>query len=130
MNSQNRTLLLCRCGDSMEVDPKSAKESLNASSVIETDFLCTQNLSVAEKELLSDNQVIIACEQQEALFKEMCNEIEFEKKITTDLINIDIRDRAGWTEDKNAFAKQAALLSEIDLETPETPIKEIVSEGV
>ena len=33
--------------------------------------------------------------------------IEFEKKITTDLINIDIRDRAGWTEDKNAFAKQA-----------------------
>ena len=51
MNSQNRTLLLCRCGDSMEVDPKSAKESLNASSVIETDFLCTQNLSVAEKEL-------------------------------------------------------------------------------
>ena len=130
MNSQNRTLLLCRCGDSMEVDPKSAKESLNASSVIETDFLCTQNLSVAEKELLSDNQVIIACEQQAALFKEMCNEIEFEKKITTDLINIDIRDRAGWTEDKNAFAKQAALLSEIDLETPETPIKEIVSEGV
>ena len=130
MNSQNRTLLLCRCGDSMEVDPKSAKESLNASSVIETDFLCTQNLSVAEKELLSDNQVIIACEQQAALFKEMCNEIEFEKKITTDLINIDIRDRAGWTEDKNAFAKQAALLSEIDLKTPETPIKEIVSEGV
>ena len=60
----------------------------------------------------------------------MCNDIEFEKKITTDLINIDIRDRAGWTEDKNAFAKQAALLSEIDLETPETPIKEIVSEGV
>ena len=88
----------------MEVDPKSAKESLNASSVIETDFLCTQNLSVAEKELLSDNQVVIACEQQQALFKEMCNEIEFEKKITTDLINIDIRDRAGWTEDKNAFA--------------------------
>ena len=130
MNSPNRTLLLCRCGDSMKVDPKSAKESLNASSVIETDFLCTQNLSVAEKELLSNNQVIIACEQQAALFKEMCNEIEFEKKITTDLINIDIRDRAGWTEDKNAFAKQAALLSEIDLETPETPIKEIVSEGV
>ena len=69
MNSQNRTLLLCRGGDSMEVDPKSAKESLNASSVIETDFLCTQNLSVAEKELLSENQVIIACEQQAALFK-------------------------------------------------------------
>ena len=60
MNSQNRTLLLCRCGDSMKVDSKSAKESLKVSSVIETDLLCTENLPLAEKELLSDNQVIIA----------------------------------------------------------------------
>ena len=130
MNSQNRTLLLCRCGDSMKVDSKSAKESLKVSSVIETDLLCTENLPLAEKELLSDNQVIIACEQQATLFKELCNEIEFQKKIIPDLINVDIRDRAGWTDDKNAFAKQAALLSEIDLESPETPIKEITSEGV
>ena len=97
MKSQNRTLLLCRCGDSMKIDTKSAKEAIDASSVIETDFLCTKNLSVAEKELSSDNQVIIACEQQASLFNELCNEIEFEKKIIPDLINIDIRDRAGWT---------------------------------
>ena len=81
MNSPNRTLLLCRCGDSMKVDPKSAKEVLNASSVIETDFLCTQNLSVAEKELLSNNQVIIACEQQEAIFKEICMKLNSKKKL-------------------------------------------------
>ena len=110
----------------MEVDPKSAKESLNASSVIETDFLCTQNLSVAEKELLSDNQVILLVSSKQHFLKRCVMRLN-SKKITTDLINIDIRDRAGWTEDKNAFAKQAALLSEIDLETPETPIKEIVS---
>ena len=103
MKSQNRTLLLCRCGDSMKIDSKSAKEAIDANSVIETDFLCTKNLSVAEKELSSDNQVIIACEQQASLFNELCNEIEFEKKIIPDLINIDIRDRAGWTNDKNAF---------------------------
>ena len=130
MKSQNRTLLLCRCGDSMKIDSKSAKEAIDASSVIETDFLCTKNLSVAEKELSSDNQVIIACEQQASLFNELCNEIEFEKKIIPDLINIDIRDRAGWTNDENAFAKQAALLSELNLESPSTPVKEIVSEGV
>ena len=121
MKSQNRTLLLCRCGDSMKIDSQSAKEAIDASSVIETDFLCTKNLSVAEKELSSDNQVIIACEQQASLFNEFCNEIEFEKKIIPDLINIDIRDRAGWTNDKNAFAKQAALLSELNLESPSTP---------
>ena len=51
MNSQNRTLILCRCGDSMKVDSKSAKESLKVSSVIETDLLCTENLPIAEKEL-------------------------------------------------------------------------------
>ena len=130
MNSQNRTLLLCRCGDSMKTNPQSAKESLKANSVIETDFLCTENLAIAKKELSSGNQVIIACEQQAILFKELCQEINIENKITPDCIYVDIRDRAGWTEDKNAFAKQAALLSEIDLETPETPIKEIFSEGV
>ena len=130
MNSQNRTLLLCRCGDSMKTNPQSAKESSKANSVIETDFLCTENLAIAKKELSSGNQVIIACEQQAILFEELCHEINIENKITPDCIYVDIRDRAGWTEDKNAFAKQAALLSEIDLETPETPVKEILSEGV
>ncbi len=45
------------------------------------------------------------------------------------MATVDIRDRAGWTEDKTAFAKQAALLAEATLPRRETPSKDVVSEG-
>jgi ferredoxin len=41
----------------------------------------------------------------------------------------DIRDRAGWTADRTAAPKQAALLAEAVLPRPATPSKDVVSEG-
>ena len=45
------------------------------------------------------------------------------------LATTDIRDRAGWTAKGTAFPKQAALLAEAALPHPETPTKDVVSEG-
>jgi hypothetical protein len=87
-------------------------------------------LSVAEKELSSVNQVIIACEQPASLFNELCNEIEFEKKIIPVLVYFDLCDRAGWTNDRFAFAVPAALLSVLDFVSPSPPVLGIVSVGV
>ena len=130
MNSQKRTLILCRCGSSMKLDGKTAKDSVDADDIIETDYLCTKNVELAEKALSSGNHTIIACQQQASFFEELCNVIPLGKNLTPKMSTIDIRDRAGWTSDKVAYAKQAALLSEIKLENPLTPVKEITSEGV
>ncbi|RPG58384.1 MAG: 4Fe-4S dicluster domain-containing protein [Flavobacteriales bacterium TMED235] len=130
MESQKRTLILCQCGSSMKLDGKMAKESAQADNVIETDYLCTKNVALAEKSLSSGGSTIIACQQQASYFEEISNEFSVENKVASDLITVDIRDRAGWTADLTAYAKQAALLSEIGLNNPLTPIKEITSEGV
>ena len=130
MNSQKRTLILCKCDSSMKLDSQMAKESVDAEQVIETDYLCTKNVQVAEKILSAGKPTIIACQQQAAFFEELCNEIAVEGKSDPKLTTTDIRDRAGWTDDISAYAKQAALLSEVKLTSPLTPFKEITSEGV
>ena len=130
MNSQKRTLILCKCDSSMKLDSQMAKESVDADQVIETDYLCTKNVQVAEKVLSSGKETLIACQQQASFFEELSNEIALEKNTTPKLTTIDIRDRAGWTDDVTAYAKQAALLSEVKLTSPLTPFKEITSEGV
>ena len=114
----------------MKLDGQMAKESVDAEQVIETDYLCTKNVQVAEKILSSGKPTIIACQQQAAFFEELCNEIAVEGKSDPKLTTTDIRDRAGWTDDISAYAKQAALLSEVKLTSPLTPFKEITSEGV
>ena len=114
----------------MKLDGQMAKESVDAEQVIETDYLCTKNVQVAEKILSSGKPTIIACQQQAAFFEELCNEIAVEGKSDPKLTTTDIRDRAGWTDDISAYAKQAALLSEVKLTGPLTPFKEITSEGV
>ncbi len=114
----------------MKLDSQMAQESVDAEQVIETDYLCTKNVQVAEKILSSGKPTIIACQQQAAFFEELCNEIAVEGKSDPKLTTTDIRDRAGWTDDISAYAKQAALLSEVKLTGPLTPFKEITSEGV
>ena len=130
MKSQKRTLILCKCGSSMKLDSKMAQEAADSDHVIETDYLCTKNVHIAEKMLSSGEPTIIACQQQATFFEELCNEIAVERNSDPDLTTVDIRDRAGWTDDISAYAKQAALLSEVKLKSPLTPFKEIISEGV
>ena len=43
---------------------------------------------------------------------------------------VDIRDRAGWTDDGDPTAKQAALLAEAALPEPEMPVLDVASEGL
>ena len=99
----------------MKLDSQMAKESVDADQVIETDYLCTKNVQVAEKVLSSEQETIIACQQQAKFFEELCNDTALEKNVNPKLTTIDIRDRGGWTDDVTAYAKQAALLSEVKL---------------
>lgn len=118
-------LLLCSCEGSMKTDAESASVALAGAEVVPVNALCTTDLDVAGTALNGDGMTMIACGQMTSLFEELAEEIGAETRLAT----VDIRDRAGWTEDGQAFAKQAALLAEAALPRPSTPTKDVVSEG-
>ncbi|MEL7149329.1 MAG: 4Fe-4S binding protein [Pseudomonadota bacterium] len=123
--AQINQLLLCSCEGSMSVDAETASKALGGVAVKVTTALCTTDLDVAGKALEGDGTTLVACGQMTALFEELAEEMGAETRLAT----VDTRDRAGWTDDANAHAKQAALLAEAVLPRPETPVREIVSEG-
>ncbi len=118
-------LLLCTCEESMQIDPASARAALNGAEVRTVSRLCTGDIDVATAALQDEGTTLIACGQMAALFQDLADELGAGDRLTT----ADIRDRAGWTADKTAFAKQAALLAEATVARPATPSKDVVSEG-
>ena len=119
------TVLLCSCEGTMKVDADTAAAALGGAVVKSVDALCTKDVDVAGAALQSDGTTLIACGQMASFFEEIASELETEGS----LITTDIRDRAGWTADADAQAKQAALLAEALVPVPATPTKDVVSEG-
>lgn len=118
-------LLLCSCEDTMSLDAAKAAAALGGVEVRTARVLCTTDLDVAGTALQADGTTMIACGQMTTLFEELAEELSAAERLAT----VDIRDRAGWTDDANAHAKQAALLAEAALPHPNTPTKDVVSEG-
>ncbi len=118
-------LLLCSCEGTMTVDPATAAAALGDVEVKTGTALCTTDIDLAGGALQADGTTLIACGQMTALFEELAEELG----ATDKLLTTDIRDRAGWTADSDATAKQAALLAEALLPRPDTPTKDVISEG-
>lgn len=119
-------LLLCSCIDSMSIDADTAQKAAGAQTVSTCEFLCKTDLGLAVDALSQEGTTLIACGQQADQFEQLAKEIGGPGRLLT----TDIRDRAGWTDDADSFAKQAALLAEAALEKPATPTKDVISEGV
>ncbi|NNE82251.1 MAG: 4Fe-4S binding protein [Silicimonas sp.] len=117
--------LLCTCEDTMRIDAETASAALGGITVKTARHLCTGDLDVAAAALEQDGTTLIACGHMAGFFAELAGELEAEDRLAT----TDIRDRAGWTDDSAAFAKQAALLAEAALPRPQTPAKDVISEG-
>ena len=118
-------LLLCSCEGSMSVDADSASAALGGVEVKAVNALCSTDLDVAGAALQGTGPTLIACGQMAALFEDLAEDLGAEERLAT----VDIRDRAGWTADTQATPKQAALLAEAALPRPETPSKDVISEG-
>ena len=117
--------LICSCEGSMQLDAASVSAALGGAEVKEASHLCTKEIDKAAAALEADGNTLIACGQMAGIFEELADEIGASARLAT----TDIRDRAGWTADGTAFPKQAALLAEAILPTPDTPTKDVVSEG-
>jgi ferredoxin len=118
-------IILCSCEGSMEVDPESATKALGGARVVRATAACAGDLTSVSEALTRGGQVMVACGQMAGLFEDLAEDLDAGERLGT----VDIRDRAGWTADGRAIAKQAALLAEAALPRPATPVRDIVSEG-
>ncbi len=118
-------LVLCDCLGTQKLDPKalSAATGLNSSSVYT--HLCGAQAAQAAGELAGDD-VLVCCGQEQNFFEELAIETDAPTPFC-----IDIRDRAGWSDDQSdSTPKMAALIAEAALPSPGTKTVDVMSEGL
>ncbi len=117
-------LILCDCGGTQSLDSAALEASTGlATSRVHT-ALCTGELGSLEA-AMSEGDVLVACAQMEATFTALAEDLEKPHPGT-----VDIRDRAGWSDEgKNATAKMAALVAEAQLPRTGARLYDLNSEG-
>ncbi len=117
-------VILCDCAGSFALDAEalSAVTGLLCSRVHSA--LCSDEISRAAEEI-GKGGAVIACAQEAALFGEIAADLGVDAPQC-----VDLRDRAGWSEEgAKAGPKMAALLAEALLESPVEKTFDITSEG-
>ncbi|RKZ05328.1 (4Fe-4S)-binding protein, partial [Candidatus Fermentibacteria bacterium] len=120
-----KTLMLCNCGNSQTLDADAIGEATDLKCSIVHNSLCTSGLDTLTQ-VLPDGDLIIACAQEAGIFEELAAELD-----TNIPQCIDIRDRAGWSDEgKTATPKIVALLAEASLPVPVVKTFDVESEGL
>ena len=117
-------LLLCDCLGSQTVDAAAIGDvtSLDPSKVY-TNLCGTQTETAAKA--IEAGDVMIACTQESAFFEMLAEELGVDAPGF-----VDIRDRAGWSDQgAKAGPKQAALAAEASLNLPVAKVVDVISEG-
>ncbi len=117
-------LLLCDCLGSQTVDATAigGVASLDPSKVY-TNLCGTQTEAAAKA--IEAGDVMIACAQESAFFEMLAEELGVDAPGF-----VDIRDRAGWSDQgAKAGPKQAALAAEAALTLPASKVVDVISEG-
>ncbi len=117
-------LLLCDCLGSQSVDAgKIADVTALDPSKVYTNLCGTQAETAAKA--LEAGDVIVACAQESAFFEMLAEELGVDTPVF-----VDIRDRAGWSDQGDkAGPKQAALVAEAALDIPVPKVVDVISEG-
>lgn len=117
-------LLLCDCAGTQRLDADNIASACGAECSKVHTALCTAELETAAS-LMRDGDVVIACGQEQDVFKALAEELEIDVPGF-----VDLRDRAGWSErGDDATPKMAALAAEALLPLPVTPSVDVYSEG-
>lgn len=120
-----RQVLLCNCMDSQTVERERLAEATGLSCSKVHRALCTAEVASAAK-AIEGGDVLIACQQESGRFAELAAEMGADVPGF-----VDIRDRAGWSDEGAAAApKMAALIAEATLERPAAKALDVVSEGL
>ena len=104
-------IMLCNCGKSMPLDDKAINEACgqaDAGSDVATSLCRAQQdrLAAAMEAIGADEQLLVACTQEEKTFEDIASELGKPAPQT-----INIREMAGWSDEADsASPKIAALL--------------------
>jgi ferredoxin len=118
-----KTILVCDCLGSQTLDAAGIETATGLPCMGQFTCLCTDQISAAS-DAIAKGDVIIACQQEAPRFTALAAELGADLPIF-----VDIRDRAGWSDDTAAPAKIAALIAEAALSAPSIKSIDVVSEG-
>lgn len=120
----SKTLLVCDCLGSQNVDVSGLAQATGLSCKTCFTSLCTDQIESAAK-AIAEGEVLIACQQEAHRFAALSEDMDAEMPAF-----VDIRDRAGWTEDRvKTTPKMAALIADAELNPPPQKSFDIVTEG-
>lgn len=120
-----KSLMLCDCCGSFAPDAEAlcTAGDLKCSKVHTA--LCTREIEAAAK-ALAKGDTIIACGQEVARFEALAGELDAEPPLF-----VDIRDRAGWSDEgAKAGPKMAALLADALAPPPPVHMMDVESHGL
>jgi len=120
-----KQLILCNCQRSQSVDADKIGEATGLTCSRVHSDLCTHELPAAAA-AIEAGDAVIACQQERARFEELAEELGAPEPAF-----VDIRDRAGWSDEgAQAGPKMAALAAEALLSAPQTKTLDVESEGL
>lgn len=119
-----KTLLVCDCLGSQNVDADALSAATGLSCDTCYSSLCMDQVDTAAKAILNGD-VVVACHQEADRFAAIAEELDAPEPQF-----VDIRDRAGWSDDAHDTSpKMAALIADALLLPPAPKSVDIISEG-
>ncbi|NOD83689.1 4Fe-4S binding protein [Ruegeria sp. HKCCD6119] len=117
-------LLLCDCAGTQAIDPDKIESACGVACSRLHTALCTDELQSAAA-LMKEGDTVIACAQEDDVFRSLAEDLSIDVPGF-----VDLRDRAGWSDQgADATPKMAALAAEAVLTQPVTPSVDVFSEG-
>jgi ferredoxin len=125
MQVGGKTVLVCSCDGTMAVDAKGLAAALGTDAPHVHHQLCRAQVAAYQDALAGGAPLLVACRQEAPLFAELAEQAGRDAPVC-----VDIRDRAGWSEEGGeATAKMAALIAEAALALDPTPVVTLKSDG-
>ncbi|WP_120502229.1 4Fe-4S binding protein [Roseovarius sp. EL26] len=120
-----KQLILCNCSETHMIDSAALEAATGLPCSKVYSGLCMGETNSAAQAIAS-GEAIICCQQEARVFAEIAEEIG---QAPPPLV--DLRDRAGWSDDpRSKLPKMAALLAEATLDTPAEKTVDVISEGL
>ena len=120
-----KTLVTCDCMGSQTIDAEALANATGLEVPKPCTALCTRQVETAAKAIATED-AILCCTQESRTFEALAEELDLPAPAL-----LDIRDRAGWSDDPAPKSpKMAALVAEALLPAAPEKAMDVVSEGL
>ena len=127
MHVNGRRVLVCDCERTMKIDGRALARALETDEPVLQTHLCRSQIETFRSAVADDEPLLVCCTQEAPLFDEIASEAD----AATRPAFVNIRERAGWSDEgAKATAKMAALIAEAARDIEPTSAIEIASGGV